>query len=109
MERIFNGAGQHIANWKDGGLFTPSGRHVGRYVEEHAVFVDIYGKYIGEIVTNLSSQVKGQRLMRNEHSECLQWSFGGQGSIGSIGNLGSPGTVGSVGTLPGFSEVQLGS
>jgi len=109
MERLFDSDGKHIANFRDGELFTPSGKNVGHYSDEHGIFVDIYGRYLGEIMTGLSPKVKGARLMYNESSEYIGWGFGGQGSLGSIGNLGSPGTMGTIGNIPGFKDVELGS
>ena len=50
MTHLFNSRGQHILNEHDGYLSLPNGRIVGRYIERYGFFVDLNGRYVGEIL-----------------------------------------------------------
>jgi hypothetical protein len=99
MTRYFNSRGQHIANESGGRLYAPGGRNIGRYVESARVFVDISGRYLGELVS-------GDRLMSNRSSGHRSTNFGNAGSAGSIGSAGSPGNIGSIGSIGGYEDIE---
>jgi hypothetical protein len=99
MQRFFNSRGKHIANESGGRLYAPGGRNIGRYIESARIFVDISGRYLGEIVS-------GNRLMSNRSSGYRSTNFGNAGSTGSIGNAGNPGNVGSIGSIGGYEDID---
>ena len=50
MEFLFNSRGQHIANFVNGQLHAPTGQNIGHYLEAQGIFIDMSGRYLGEIV-----------------------------------------------------------
>jgi hypothetical protein len=100
MKSLFNSRGRHIANESAGRLYAPSGRNIGRYIEKVEIFVDMNGRYLGEIVS-------GDRLLSNRSSTHRGTGFGNAGSTGSIGGSGSPGSHGQMSLPGGFEDVAL--
>jgi hypothetical protein len=100
MERLFDSHGQHIANVAHGRLYAPGGRNIGRYIDSANIFVDIGGRYLGEVL-------HGNRLLRNRASGYRSTNFGNAGSTGNIGNAGNPGNVGSIGMPGGYEDMDL--
>ncbi|MBB4398487.1 hypothetical protein [Bradyrhizobium sp. ERR14] len=50
MQYLFNSRGQHIANLVNGQLHAPTGQNIGHYLEGQAIFIDMRGRYLGEII-----------------------------------------------------------
>ncbi len=99
MKRYYDQQGHHIANEVNGRLYAPSGANIGRYIENAGVFVDISGRYLGEVVN-------GDRLLSNRSSGYRSTNFGNAGNAGSIGNAGNPGNAGSIGSIGGFENID---
>jgi len=100
MNRLFNSQGEHIANELAGRLYSPDGENIGRYIESAKIFVDLNGRYLGEVVY-------GNRLLHNRSSGYQSTNFGNAGTTGTIGNAGNPGTIGSIGTSSNYEDIRL--
>lgn len=61
MQRLFSSTGKHIANFVSGQLHAPTGQNIGHYLEQQQIFIDMMGRYLGEIVQE-------NRLMFNRQS-----------------------------------------
>lgn len=100
MKRLFNSKGQHIANFVKKQLYSPSGSNIGHYLESEEIFIDMRGRYLGEIIQE-------NRLMYNNYSTYRNTNFGSYGNYGNIGNHGNPGNYGSIGTLSGYQDLSF--
>lgn len=98
MKRLHNSKGKHIANFANNQLHAPSGTNIGHYLAKESIFIDMSGRYLGEIVSD-------NRLLYNQSSAYSSISFGSHGDCGNIGNAGNPGNVGSIGVQAGFADV----
>lgn len=99
MVRLFNSKGEHIANFLNNQLHAPSGENIGHYMEQQKIFIDMNGKYLGEIVSN-------NRLLLNRSSPYKSMNFGNYGNYGNVGNYGNPGNHGNTGMPGGYEEVD---
>ena len=100
MEFLFNSKGKHIANFVNGQLHSPRGRNIGHYLEQYKIFIDMNGKYLGEIVhTN--------RLMYNRNSPYKNANYGIYGNYGNVGNYGNPGNCGSIEIISGYEDINI--
>ena len=86
---LFNSRGRCIAQLVGDRLYSPSGRHVGRYLQSKTIFIDLQGCYLGEIV-------RGNRLMVRLCSPYRDADFGRQEDHGHIEPLGQPEHLGYV-------------
>lgn len=100
MKYLFDSNGQHIATLVKGRLYAPSGENIGHYMEREEIFINMSGRYLGEII-------KEDRLMYKTNSPYRTVSFGSYGNYGSIGNYGNPGNHGSIGLLSGYKDIPL--
>lgn len=100
MDFLFNSKGQHIANFVNGQLHAPTGQNIGHYLSDYQIFIDMNGRYLGEIV-------QGNRLMYNRNSSYKNMNFGVYGNYGNVGNYGNPGNYGYIGILSGYDDVTL--
>ncbi|WP_121663474.1 hypothetical protein [Metabacillus litoralis] len=98
MKFLFNSKGQHIANLVNNHLHSPSGQNIGHYRETEKIFIDMRGKYLGEIIND-------NRLMYNNNSSYKNVNFGSYGNYGNVGNYGNPGNYGSIGSISGYKDV----
>ena len=98
MEYLFNSRGKHIANLVNGQLHAPSGRNIGHFLENRGIFIDMSGRYLGEIVHD-------NRLMYNRSSPHKSVNYGVYGNYGNVGNYGNPGNYGSIGIIGGYQDV----
>jgi hypothetical protein len=98
MKNLFNSNGEHIANFINEQLYLPSGANIGHFLKDQNIFIDMNGKYLGEIVQN-------NRLMRRTNSSYSSINFGSYGNYGNIGNYGNPGNYGSIGSVGGYEDV----
>ncbi len=99
MKYLFNSRGEHIANLIGDQLHAPSGRNIGHRIEAQGIFIDMQGRYLGEIVQN-------NRLMYNHSSGYQSTNFGSYGDYGNAGNYGNPGNVGDIGSIAGYRDVE---
>lgn len=100
MQRFFNSRGKHIANESGGRLYAPTGRNIGRFIDTAQIYVDLQGRYLGEVIQQ-------DRLLYNRSSSYRGTSFGSAGSTGSIGSAGNPGNRGSIGMPGGYKDIDL--
>lgn len=70
-------------------LHAPTGQNIGHYLSDQGFFIDMSGRYLGEIV-------HGNRLMFNRANPYISRNFG------AYGNYGNPGNQGSIGTIGGY-------
>lgn len=98
MQYLFNSRGRHIANEVNGQLHAPGGRNIGHFLPDHGIFIDMSGRYLGEIIHQ-------DRLMYNRLSPQRSVNFGSRGNHGTVGNHGNPGSRGSIGTVSGFEDI----
>jgi len=99
MESLYNSRGKHIANLKNGQLYSARGKNIGRFIESGNIFVDITGRYLSEIVDK-------NRLLYNKNSSYKSVNFGSTGNSGNIGNYGNPGNIGSLGMPGGYADIE---
>ncbi len=100
MKHLYNSKGQHIATEQDGRLYTPMGRSIGHFVSEYGIFIDMRGRYLGEIMYD-------NRLLYNRYSPFRSTPFGIWGDYGTITSHGAPGKLGPIGLPSGFEDVEL--
>ena len=98
MKRLYNSRGNHVANEVNGQLHEPTGRNIGHFLTRESIFIDLHGRYLGEIVMN-------DRLMRNRNSRHSSVSFGNRGYYGTVGNYGTPGNHGSLRQPAGYEDI----
>ena len=98
MKYLFNSRGKHIANEVNGQLHTPRGKNIGHYLEKEEIFINMRGRYLGEIVSR-------DRLMRRRNSPYKSVNFGVYGNYGNAGNYGNPGNHGSIGRPAGYEDI----
>ena len=99
MEYLFDSNGHHIANLVDDQLHAPTGENIGHYMENHDIFIDMTGNYLGEIVHH-------NRLMHKRSSPHQQTNYGSCGDYGDVGNYGDPGNSGSIGSIEGYEDID---
>lgn len=100
MIYLFDSKGKHIANFHDGQLHATGGKNIGHFLPAYNIFIDMHGKYLGEIIFN-------NRLMYNLYNNYGRTNFGIYGNYGNIGNYGNPGNYGSIGTVNGYKDIDL--
>lgn len=100
MKCLFNKSGHHIANFVNGQLYAPTGQNIGHYMESEEIFIDMHGRYLGEIVY-------ADRLLYSKGSPYRNINFGSYGNFGNIGNCGNPGNHGAIGMPGGYRDVDL--
>jgi hypothetical protein len=98
VKYLFNSHGKHIANLVNGQLHAPGGKNIGHYLENEKIFIDMRGRYLGEILYD-------NRLMRQRNSPYKTVNFGAHGNYGNVGNYGNPGNYGSIGSVGGFDDL----
>jgi hypothetical protein len=98
LKFLFNSSGKHIANSINGQLHATNGRNIGHYIEGEDIFIDMDGRYLGEIVYD-------NRLLYRNNSPHRSVNYGNHGNYGSVGNYGNPGNHGSIGSVGGFVDV----
>lgn len=101
MTHLFNSRGQHILNEHGGYLSLPSGQVVGRYVEQYGVFVDLTGRYIGEILCM-------NRIVCDSNSRYRDTVLAAANSGGNVGAHPCPGNDSPIPLPPGLEDIDLG-
>lgn len=100
MKFLFDSHGKHIANFVNGQLHSTSGKNIGHYLENYNIFIDMSGRYLGEIIFE-------NRLLNNTQTPWRGTNFGVYGNYGNVGNYGNPGNYGSIGHIPGYSNIEI--
>lgn len=98
MQYLFDSQGRNIANFVNGQLHAPTGQNIGHYLQGQSIFIDMRGRYLGEIVFK-------NRLMYRQSSPHRSVNYGNYGNYGNVGNYGNPGNYGSIGRPAGFADV----
>jgi len=98
MKPLFSSRGEHIANLVNGRLHATTGQNIGHPMEGGQFFIDMRGRYLGEIV-------REDRLMRNRNSPHQSVNYGSYGNYGNVGNYGNYGNRGSIGSIGGFEDI----
>lgn len=99
MNYLCNSHGQHIANEVNGQLHAPTGENIGHFLKDYGFFIDMSGRYLGEIVNQ-------NRLLLNTSCPYTSTNFGVYGNYGNVGNYGNPGNFGSIGVIGGFKDIE---
>ena len=99
MTYLFDSRGHHIANLIGNQLHAPRGENIGHYLEREEIFIDMHGRYLGEIVHE-------NRLLYRRGSPYRGTNYGNYGNYGNAGNYGNPGNHGNIGTISGFENVE---
>lgn len=99
MTFLFDSRSGHFANLVNDQLHAPGGSNIGHLMKKEGIFIDMQGRYLGEIVMN-------DRLMYNRSSGYRGTNFGNYGNYGNVGNYGNPGNYGSVGSIGGDEDVD---
>lgn len=97
---LFNAKGRHIANFVSGQLYSPKGNNIGHFIDNQNFFIDMNGRYLGEIVFD-------NRLMRMVYPPYASINFGVYGDYGNIGDYGNPGDYGSIGSIGGYEDIYI--
>jgi len=96
--------GKHIANEAQDHLYSPRGQNVGHSLPDQGIFIDLRGRYLGEIL-------HGNRHLSHRSLPWRSNHFGNFGNTGNIGNASNSGNVGRIG-LPvgneGINPAKLG-
>ena len=82
MIDLHDSHGKHIANFVNGQLHDKHGRNIGHFLEREGIFIDMHGRYLGEIVDK-------NRLLYRNNSPYKSVAFGIYGNYGNIGNYGN--------------------
>jgi hypothetical protein len=101
VQYLYDSRGRYIAVEQAGHLHSKSGRNVGHWLDRQGVFVDLKGRYLGELVA-------GNRLLVNKFSEHQFTTFGHFGNYGSVGRYEDPGRIGIMGLPSGYVDVDPG-
>lgn len=102
MKFLFDSKGKHIANMVNNQLHSPQGKNIGHFLESYNIFIDMHGKYLGEIIHE-------NRLMYRTYSSHKNTNYGVYGNYGNVGNYGNPGNYGSIGVIGGFQDIDIES
>jgi len=97
---LHNLSGKHIANLDNNQLYSPRGENIGHYESGYEFFIDMNGKYLGEIIEE-------NRLAYNKSNSYKNINFGNHGNYGNVGNYGNPGNIGNIGNISGYEDVVI--
>lgn len=103
MKHLHSSRGPHIANLVNSQLHSTSGSNIGHYLEQQGIFIDMYGRYLGEILYD-------NRLVYSRNSPYRNMSFGSYGNYGNVGNYGNygnhGGNHGAIGLPSGYQDIE---
>ena len=100
MLHLYNSQGLHVATEANGYLYSKTGKLIGRYLERLGVYLDLHGRYLGEILCL-------NRLAFNHDSRYLNASFDPCTYHGAIGPHEKPKDFSPLPLPPGFTDVDL--
>ena len=99
MVDLHDSHGRHIANFVNGQLHDIHGRNIWHYLAKEGIFIDMHGRYLGELVDK-------KRLLYRNNSPYRAVTFGVYGNYGNVGNYGNYGSIGSC-FYAGYSDVKI--
>lgn len=99
MIHLHDSHGKHIANLVKNQLHDVHGKNIGHYLLNKRIFIDMRGRYLGEIVD-------GNRLLYRNNSQYKSVNFGSYGNYGNVGSYGNYGNIGSC-SYAGYSDVKI--
>jgi len=99
MNDLHDMNGKHFANFVNGQLHNVQGKNIGHYLEREQIFIDMHGRYLGELVD-------GNRLLYYKSSSYINTNFGVYGNYGNIGNYGNYGNIGRT-AFAGYVDVEI--
>ena len=99
MKDLHDSNGKHIANFINGQLHDVRGKNIGHYLEHEQIFIDMRGRYLGEIVDS-------NRLLYYKTSPYKHSNFGVYGNYGNVGNYGNYGNIGRC-LYAGYVDVSI--
>ncbi|MGE5548924.1 MAG: hypothetical protein ACM3ZC_00130 [Bacteroidota bacterium] len=100
MNFLYDSRGQHVASEVNGLLYTAAGRNIGRYLDKYGVFVDLEGRYLGEILCI-------NRLVQDRNSRYRGMSLGASSSRGVLRLYERPRGCSPLPLPPGFEDIHL--
>jgi|SRR5690242_16013653 len=100
MRPLYDSRGTHIANAVNDQLHSPSGANIGHFLKHEAIFVDMRGRYLGEIVM-------GNRLMRSRKSKYVGVNFGSRGNCGNAAYVGTRSSVARVWQVADHEDISM--
>jgi hypothetical protein len=96
---LYNCLGDDIAYRNNNRLYNLNGYNIGYYLNGMNFFIDLNGRYLGEIVLN-------NRLLFRIDNPYKGIDYGAIGDSGNIGKLGTIGNIGGIGEIPGFRDIR---
>ena len=101
MKLLFDSRGNYVAYEDCGRLHSLAGANIGQYLNGEGVFIDLGGRYLGEVVL-------GNRLLYNLRSPHREAQFAAPGVYGNSGRIGNPGNAGAARLVKGYQDVGAG-
>jgi hypothetical protein len=98
MQLLFDSQGRFIAREEGGRLHSCGGANIGHYRSAERIFIDLSGRYLGEVVL-------GNRLLRHRRSQYRNVGFAVQGAYDNIGTIGNPGCAGIMEPMDGYVDI----
>lgn len=98
MQLLFDSRGTFIATEEGGHLHSRAGGNIGHYRQSERIYIDLLGRYLGEIVL-------GNRLLDNRRSPFRKAGLAVQGTYDSIGSIGNPGSAGAIEPQDGYADI----
>ena len=96
---LYDSRGRYIASEMSGRLYGRNGRNIGHWIEREKIFVNLQGRYLGEIVGE-------NRLLMNKYSPHKFTYFGHFGRFESLGRYEDTGRIGIIGVPSGFADLD---
>jgi hypothetical protein len=100
MKYLFDFNGKYIANVENGQLHATTGKNIGHLVPYYNIFIDMAGKYLGEIIYK-------NRFLFNKNNAFQDVNFGVYGNLGNVGKYDNPGNYGSMETISGYCDIEI--
>jgi hypothetical protein len=98
VQLLFDSHGNFIASEEGGRLHSRSGQNIGHYRSAERIFIDLSGRYLGEVVL-------GNRLLRQRRSPYRNIGFPVNGAYGGIGIVADPGNAGTTEPMDGYADI----
>lgn len=100
MNFLFNSKGEHVATLVNGQLHSSHGKNIGHYIENSKIFIDMHGRYMGELV-------HGNRLVYNRNSKYKSENYGNYGNYENIENCEDPGSYDAIKLKSGYKDINI--
>lgn len=100
MEYLFNSKGKHIATFSNGLLYNSIGRNIGCYLNNEKIFIDLQGRYLGEIINT-------NRLAYCVNSCYDNSNFGNQANYGMGPTYSTQNDVSAIENMHGYEDLII--